>query len=1065
MRTFHLFSILLAAGALTASAEAKGKYLLDNEQIRLLPLSNSGITGNHVRRLANYKVQDPRPVPVADHLLKDVKKPGSLDYVSVPVELLEEFGVAREAAVRFGFPLPEGAVFDLNSLQVKDPAGKVRPAQFSVGEKWGDGSLKWVHISFFAPLSAREKALWRVEAGNKIKRTDRKGIRFTETEDAITVMAGRISAVVDKKKFNILKDIKLDGKFAGVFPLSGVEVQGRGGEKSSWYGGRRVPDSVKIIEQGPERLTIRVAGRYGTAKEAFMGYVARIGFRYDDTAFTLDYTHVNSEIEREFTDMTLLRILFFPSRQPTDIAVGKHRTNVLQKTERTYLADGKLHDGALPGTAEFRFGNEPGPSVAVADFARRYPKGFRVHKPGNNRWLEIGLLPEQPDKEFNSDLPGYLRFPFCEGKYRMKWGMSFTERMRFELAPGRAQINEAEMSNPVVAVLPASWYGKTGVYPGVRAASAAVDAGILESFKGRLFDRERNREFGFLNYGDSHGENVWNWTNNEYDMANGCFMTFIRTGDRELYRYALAAARHQADVDIVHAYADPYYVGGNVIHGPGHSGRMLGRVFSWSYPFNYYVSAANGHTWVKGMLDAWEMAGDPTVMDAAYLLGDHIALAMAPNFVWGPLGPMPRECGWALRAAVQLAAATQDPVYRKAADLLALKAQTTCNPPSGGIWPQIMSRLAETRGNYTLGNTVFIVSVALQAQCDYYRLNRDEKTLRCIRDIARWISCAFDPEDGCGFAYDLDRKGRKLNYSIVTLNNIIAPPLAQAAELLKDPKLAEIANRAMAAVLVRRPGIDGKFFSEYQTFLAEYLETTDPKVPLTKERLLDRIFAVPGYGWHVRTNFPCRFIFRLTSPEAKVVMQRWASGALVKKEIGVLPTDLVLKQGERTVEKKTFDPRVEAQRHSFTLKGKPGDEFVLEVRDIGCGDWSIGSLSGAVAGGEGDARGRVSLVRNGMRKFYVEVPAQGELKFRYYGTHIGPWAITVYDEEGKILFDRSGTTVRFSLKKEASSYADVTIKGNGKKRLCSMITWAESGAILIFFTPARFSTHPDFFKK
>ena len=68
-------------------------------------------------------------------------------------------------------------------------------------------------------------------------------------------------------------------------------------------------------------------------------------------------------------------------------------------------------------------------------------------------------------------------------------------------------------------------------------------------------------------------------------------------------------------------------------------------------------------------------------------------------------------------------------------------------------------------------------------------------------------------------------------------------------------------------------------------------------------------------------------------------------------------------------------------------------------------------------------------------------------------------------EDGKILFDKSGTTVRFSLKKEASSYADVTIKGNGKKRLCSMITWAESGAILIFFTPARFSTHPDFFKK
>ncbi|MBO5681706.1 MAG: hypothetical protein J6T08_08345, partial [Lentisphaeria bacterium] len=288
------------------------------------------------------------------------------------------------------------------------------------------------------------------------------------------------------------------------------------------------------------------------------------------------------------------RILFFPGKQPTDIAVGKYNTSVLQKTEKSYItADGKEHEGVLPGTAEFRFGKKTGPSVAVADFAQRYPKGFRIHTPGKSRWLEIGLLPEQTDINFNADLPGYLRFPFCEGKYRMKWGMSFTERMRFELASGMAAVNEAEMSKPVIAVLPSSWYGKTRVYPGANAGSAAVDAGILQSFQGRLSEREQRREFGFLNYGDSHGERVWNWTNNEYDMANGCFMTFIRTGNRDLYRYALAAARHQADVDIIHAYADPYYVGGNIIHGPGHSGRCLGKVFSWSYQFNYYASAAN----------------------------------------------------------------------------------------------------------------------------------------------------------------------------------------------------------------------------------------------------------------------------------------------------------------------------------------------------------------------------------------------------------------------------------------------------------------------------------------
>ncbi|MBO7329031.1 MAG: hypothetical protein J6W00_09710, partial [Lentisphaeria bacterium] len=649
--------------------------------------------------------------------------------------------------------------------------------------------------------------------------------------------------------------------------------------------------------------------------------------------------------------------------------------------------------------------------------------------------------------------------------YRMIWGMSFTERMRFELAPGKAAINEAETSMPVVAVLPAAWYAKTGVYPGADAPSAEVDAGIIASFNDRLADRKNRREFGFLSYGDSHGERTWNWTNNEYDMANGCFMTFIRSGNRDIYRYALAAARHQADVDIVHAYADPYYVGGNIIHGPGHSGRINRGKFCWSHHFNYYVAGANGHTWVKGMLDAWELAGDPTVMDAAYLLGDHLALALAPNFVWGPEGPMPRECGWALRAITQLAIATNDPVYRKGADILAQKAQTTCNPPSGGIWAQVNSRLASTRGNYTLGNVVFIVAVGLQAQCDYYMLNKDEKTLNCIRAIANWLSKAFDSDDGCGFAYDLSKHGKKMNWSLVTMNNTIAPPLAQAAKLLNDPKLAEIANRAMATVLLRRPGIDGKYFAEYQVFLAEYLDTIDKKTPLSRQLLLDRVFGSPGYAWHIRVNFPTRFIYRLTANEAKIQMQRWVKGSYVKKELETFPTDYTLKHGEKVIAQGKFDPKNEDQIFTFNLKGKPGDEFILDIRDISCGDWGIAAITGAVAGSEGDSKGRISLARNGMRKFYFEVPAEGEVKFRYYGTHIGPWAITVYDENDKVIFEQEGTTLHYSMRREANKHADVTIKGNGKKRLCSMITWAESDAILTFFTPARFSTNPAFFNK
>ena len=78
----------------------------------------------------------------------------------------------------------------------------------------------------------------------------------------------------------------------------------------------------------------------------------------------------------------------------------------------------------------------------------------------------------------------------------------------------------------------------------------------------------RQREFGYFNYGDWYGERGHNWGNNEYDMAYGLFIHFARTGNRKAARLASASAQHQADVDIVHAYPDPYYIGGSGI-SPG----------------------------------------------------------------------------------------------------------------------------------------------------------------------------------------------------------------------------------------------------------------------------------------------------------------------------------------------------------------------------------------------------------------------------------------------------------------------------------------------------------------
>ena len=94
------------------------------------------------------------------------------------------------------------------------------------------------------------------------------------------------------------------------------------------------------------------------------------------------------------------------------------------------------------------------------------------------------------------------------------------------------------------------------------------------------------------------------------------------------------AARHQADVDCVHAYPDPFYVGSNHQHSIGHTGTWSQnpRYATWSHRYDSHTDARNGHTWVDGLTNAWLLAGEARVMESALGVGEHITWAMSRSF-------------------------------------------------------------------------------------------------------------------------------------------------------------------------------------------------------------------------------------------------------------------------------------------------------------------------------------------------------------------------------------------------------------------------------------------------
>lgn len=97
----------------------------------------------------------------------------------------------------FGFPLPLGGIFSPDRLRVVDPAGREVPAQFSITGFWPDQSLKWVLIQFTAPLKAKEKAVYRVEAGNEVRRnTVASPLKLTKKGADYHIETGSLTALI-----------------------------------------------------------------------------------------------------------------------------------------------------------------------------------------------------------------------------------------------------------------------------------------------------------------------------------------------------------------------------------------------------------------------------------------------------------------------------------------------------------------------------------------------------------------------------------------------------------------------------------------------------------------------------------------------------------------------------------------------------------------------------------------------------------------------------------------------------------------------------------------------------
>ena len=832
------------------------------------------------------------------------------------------------------------------------------------------------------PLATGQECACTVEFGSAVVRSPQPtGLGVTDADGLVTVVTGPLKVTVNKTRFNLLAavwhDANADGQFGDDERVAesapdGIRlVDERGAVFST---ANAPPKSVQVEENGPCRVVLRVEGDYTSADgRTLMSYIVRLTFRNGSPLVTLACTHVDTCLDNEFTDITSLELPFKVAARAKTLAVllpgkdggrdvrelpatGAPAAGVFQADDQALVltpepAGGKLEVRA-PGVAMLVTERAP-IGVAMHEFWQRWPKAIAA----SGQDLTLALLPPQPGPDYGKGLPHYLLFPFVEGKYRFKWGMSITENVTLDFS-GRVSPEEldAEVHRAVVPVVPADWYAETAAFgpvaPPTGTQFAAWDAYVAKCFEAHLALKEQQREYGFFNYGDSYGERGRNWTNNEYDFAHGLFIQFVRTGNRDYYRWALTAARHQANVDSVHAYPDPHNVGANQLHSIGHTGEWSQNLplARWSHRYDVMTGAGNGHTWAGGMVDAWFLAGDPRVMEAAMGLGEHIVWAMSPNFK--ALGTHERSGGWSLHAIMVLYQAIQDPLYLEAAKRIADVALREQKFDEGGTWPHPLPKDHAGGHQGAFGNNTFLIGILLAGLRDYHRATHDPAVEKSIVAGTRWICLSWD-ESACGWPYSASPKGEPYYDATTSLNLLILHAPAYAALLTGEERFATIAENALTAVVgeastdgfgksvAQRLVFTGEALAMLHAWYATHRDDKGSRVLESDAGWMEKMVLrlAPAAAFRIRAPDEKVFWVKVRGPQARVTALRTPHGARPK----AWPTGtLELRDTAGAVLKtETFDTDAKCEIAIPLPDAQPGTVLNVLVRDDQRSVWGV----------------------------------------------------------------------------------------------------------------------------
>ncbi|MHB8903231.1 MAG: RIFT barrel domain-containing protein, partial [Thermoguttaceae bacterium] len=571
---------------------------------------------------------------------------------------------ARSWPVTGGVPFAQGCLASADCVRLT-LAGDDVPVQVRQAARWPDGSVKWLLVTFMTDVPPNGTADYRLEYGPSVRAAaPTRRLQVADSGGTVRVDTGGLQFTVDSSG---------DFNHAGVFQTVAENTRG------NIYRTAGAKAEITVEETGPLRAVIKTVA---PLLDAQGNRLFRIEKRFEAYSH-LPLVRIHHTLVVDGPDLfTAIRRLEYQVPVGEQVAswqaalagggsldLDPAATARQQTDQRLLLAAGgneRVEEAQLVGSlVPPRNGSC---AVAVRDAWQNYPKGFSFTGEG----LRIELCPplEKGDYDrFPFEKEGHhLYYYLLEGCYRLKQGVAKTDELLLCFGSGekREQICQLFQEPPILVVSP-EWVCDSKVFydlaPRDPGTFPLYEQAIDRNLDSYAEARERQHDFGMLNYGDWYGERGTNWGNVEYDTQNAFFLQYVRSGDPRAFFLGCQAELHNRDVDTVHAAADATRLGGVYVHQMCHVGNYYDKAVDGSLGFpsgGFTVS----HAWTEGHFAHYFLTGDRRSLETGR--------AVADFFIRSELGrpydfSSARTPGWHLIMLCSAYHSTGDPYYLNAA--------------------------------------------------------------------------------------------------------------------------------------------------------------------------------------------------------------------------------------------------------------------------------------------------------------------------------------------------------------------------------------------------------------